>query len=185
MRAQLRIAILACSLLLCAAAADAGTCPAEPFVKNAGAVLMRAARSDSPAAFSGMVQRYADVRSLAFFALGPYRGKLPKAQEGQYVSLTLSFMGRFLANHAGRFNGNGLTIVSCTGDGATMTVTAKLSGGQKVIFRLSRTRNGFKVRDLNVSSIWLAQQLRSNFVGTLKRADGDLDALFRYLKTYS
>ncbi|MFT3987120.1 ABC transporter substrate-binding protein [Aestuariivirga sp.] len=185
MRAHLRIAVVAVSLLFGAAAADAATCPAEPFVKSAGAVLMRAARSNSPASFSGMVQRYADVRGLAFFALGPYRGKLPKAQEGEYVSLTLSFIGRFMANHAGRFNGNGLTVISCTGDGANMTVTAKLSGGQKVIFRLSRTRGGFKVRDLNVSSIWLAQQLRSNFVGTLKRADGDLGALFRYLKTYS
>jgi ABC-type transporter MlaC component len=34
-----------------------------------------------------------------------------------------------------------------------------------------------------VSGIWLVQQLRSTFVGTISRANGNIDELFKYLKS--
>ena len=33
--------------------------------------------------------------------------------------------------------------------------------------------------------IWLVQQMRSTFVGTISRNDGDIDALFKYLEALS
>jgi ABC-type transporter MlaC component len=39
------------------------------------------------------------------------------------------------------------------------------------------------VRDVNVSSVWLAQPLRSTFVGVMRRNRGDFAALFKYLRT--
>ena len=157
-------------------------CPAEPFVKNAGAAMMGAARRKSPAAFAGVAARYTDMHHIALFALGQHRADLPKAQEAEYVALTKGFVGRFMAKHAGRFNGNGLSVTECRGAGRAVTVSARLSGGQKVVFKLNKTRNGYKVNDMNVASIWLAQQLRSTFTGVIRRNGGDIDALFRYLR---
>jgi len=176
----LKVALVSATLLLPAGNAAAG-CAAEPFVRNAGAAIMGAARARSATAFSGVASRYADLRSIAIFALGPYRGSLRRSREAEYVRLTRAFIGRFMLKHARRFTGDGLNIISCTG-GRTLTVKVKLRGGQNVIFRIHKTRAGYRVQDLNVSSVWLAQQLRSTFTGVIRRNDGDVGALMRFLR---
>jgi ABC-type transporter MlaC component len=152
-------------------------CPAEPFVRNAGQAFMAAAASKSPAAFTNAAARYADLRSISFFALGQYRGQLPKAKEAQYLALTRKFMGAFMAYYGSKFSGSGVTIVSCQG----MLVNAKFTGGQKIVFRLSKAGNGFRVQDVSVSSVWLAQQMRSKFTGVIRKNGGKIDALLEYL----
>ena len=105
------------------------------------------------------------------------------AQKAEYVALTRGFIGRFMARHASRFSGSGLKITGCSGTKNALIVNTQLSGGKKIIFKLYRTRRGYLVRDVNVSSVWLAQQLRSTFVGVMRRNRGDFAALFKYLRT--
>jgi len=157
-------------------------CDAEAFVNTAGLAMIRAARQKSATALAGVASRYGDLHSLAMFALGPHRKKLLKSREGEYVSLTRAFIGRFLAKYSGRFSATSLSVASCTGEAKTPTVTAKLSSGQKMVFRLYKTRKGYMVRDVNVSSVWLGQQMKSTFAGVLNRNGGNMDALFAYLK---
>ncbi len=78
------------------------------------------------------------------------------------------------------FRASNLTILDCATSGKTIVVTAKLSTGGKVIFRIAKG-GGYKVMDLNMKGIWLAQQMRSTFVGTITRT-GSIDGLFKYLK---
>ena len=180
--AHLKVAFVSAALFLSADNAAAASCAAEPFVRNAGTAIMGAARTRSAAAFSGVASRYADLRGIALFALGPHRASLAKSQEAEYVALTRVFIGRFMARHAGRFNGTGLNVTSCTGGGRALTVKVKLTGGQTVIFKLYKTRSGYRVQDLNVSSVWLAQQLRSTFTGVIRRNGGDVGALLAFLR---
>ncbi|MGH6855435.1 MAG: ABC transporter substrate-binding protein [Aestuariivirga sp.] len=175
-------ALLLAGVIALPGSATAGRCVAESFVKNAGAAIMRAARTGSAEAFSGAASRHADVNVIALFALGPYRRSLPKSREAEYVRLTRAFIGEFMARYAGRFNGTGIDIISCTGGPRALIVKARLTGGQNVIFKLHKTRAGYRVQDLNVSSIWLAQQLRSTFTGVIRRNDGDIGALLNYLR---
>jgi phospholipid transport system substrate-binding protein len=153
-------------------------CAAGTFVMNAASAIQSAARSRSPAAFAGVAARYTDLRGIALFALGPHRSKLGKGEEGRYVNLTKGFIGRFMAKNAGRIAGSGLKVVDCSAS----TVTAQMSNGRKIIFRVYPTRGGFRVRDVNVSSVWLAQQLRSSFTGVIRRNNGDIGALYAYLQ---
>ena len=102
---------------------------------------------------------------------------------GVFSLLTRGFIGRFMARHAGKFSGNGLKITGCVGSKNDLTVNTQLSTGKKIIFRLYKTKRGYLVRDVNVSSVWLAQQLRSTFVGVIRRNNGDIAALFKYLRT--
>jgi ABC-type transporter MlaC component len=157
-------------------------CDAEGFVTDAGKAFMGAARSRSAAAFSGAASRYADLNSIALFALGANRSSLPKSRQAEYVALTRAFIGRVLAKNSGRLRASGISVVSCTGTPKALTVSTRLSGGQKVVFKLYKTRGGYRVRDVNVSSIWLAQQLRSTFASVLRKNGGDIDALFNYLR---
>ncbi len=179
--AHLMVALVAAGLLLPADNAEAA-CVAEPFVRNAGAAIMGAARARSATAFANAASRYADLRSIAIFALGPHRASLRKSDEAEYVRLTRAFIGRFMLRHARRFGGDGLSITSCTGGNRALVVKVKLRGGQNVIFRIQKTRAGYRVRDLNVSSVWLAQQLRSTFTGVIRRNNGDIGALMAFLR---
>lgn len=178
------IAILTVSLLFLLSFNTAvNACEAQAFINNAGNAMMGAARVGSPKAFSGVASRYTDLNSIALFALGPNRAAMNKTQQAEYIVLTRGFIGRFMARHAGKFSGNGLKITGCVGSKNDLTVNTQLSTGKKIIFRLYKTKRGYLVRDVNVSSVWLAQQLRSTFVGVIRRNNGDIAALFKYLRT--
>jgi ABC-type transporter MlaC component len=161
------------------AAAD---CPAGPFVLNAATAIQSAARSHSPAAFSGVAARYTDLRGIAMFALGPHRSLLGPGEEGKYVTLTKGFIGRFMARNSSRVAGDGLRIADCKGSGGNYTVTAQMSNGRRFVFRVAGRKGGFRVQDVNVSSVWLAQQLRTSFTGVIRRNNGDIGALYAYLQ---
>jgi ABC-type transporter MlaC component len=149
-------------------------CAAETLVMGAGKAFASASRSGSASAFMSAASRYADTRSIALSALGPHRKSLSKSQEGEYVRLAQNFMGQFMSKYSGRFDTTGLKITTCSGN----IVTATANGGRKVIFRVS----GGRVQDVNVSSVWLAGQMRSTFVGVLNRNNGDIGALLNYLR---
>jgi ABC-type transporter MlaC component len=163
-------------------AAMAEKCEAAGFVKSAGQAYDRAASSGSASAFASAAARFSDLRSLSLFALGRYRKDLPKAREAEYLKLTREFIGETLKTHGSGFAGASLVITECKQSGGNLVVSARTSGGTKVIFRLARAGGGFTVRDVNMKGVWLVQQMRSTFVGTINRT-GSIDGLFRYLKS--
>ena len=61
-------------------------------------------------------------------------------------------------------------------------MSARTSGGTKVVFRIARTGGGYTVKDINMRGVWLVQQMRSTFVGTITRT-GSIDGLFKYLRS--
>lgn len=173
---------LAMMMGLAANAQAAANCPAGPFVLNAATAIQSAARSQSAAAFSGVAARYTDLRGIALFALGPHRSRLGKGEEGRYVALTKGFIGRFMAKNSSRVAGSGMTITDCKGGSGRYVVTAQMSNGKRFVFRVAGRKGGFRVQDVNVSSVWLAQQLRSSFTGVIRRNNGDIGALYAYLQ---
>lgn len=175
------LALLA--LLWPAPQAHAANCAAEAFIIGAGRTYDQAARSGSAAAFANGVARYSDMRSVALFALGRYRKLLPKNRESEYIALTRKFMGEFMKEYGKDFRVGTMKVQDCTGPDSNMLIVAKTAGGDKVSFRVARSGGSWVVRDMNVSGIWLVQQLRSTFVGTISRGNGDIDELFKYLKS--
>lgn len=178
----LRIGLAIATLALGISTAQAGpTCEAAGFVTGAGNAIDRAARSQSPAAFSAATARFTDLHGISLFALGSYRKQLPKSREAEYVALTRGFVGRFMAEHSSSIHASGLTITDCKPQASNLVVSAKLGGGGKIIFKLVRTQSGYRIADLNLRSTWLAHQLRSHFTAVIRRGDGDIEALFKYL----
>lgn len=170
--------ILYAALFFLLPAPNVLACPAENFVISAGKAFQMAARSNSASAFSGAAARYTDLRAISLFALGQYRGKLPKSSEAQYLALSRRYMGAFLVEYGSKFSGNGVTIVSCQGN----VVNAKFTGGQKIVFRLSKSGNGYRVADASLSGFWLAQQMRTKFTRIISKGGGDVGALLRFLR---
>lgn len=168
-------------LIAAAAPAAADKCPAASFVQSAGNAYDRAASAASPAAFASAAARYSDLRALSFFALGRYRKDLPKNREAEYLELTRQFIGRTLKKHGSGFRGTTLTITDCVNSSGGLLVSARASSGSRVIFRLARAGGGYTVKDVNMKGVWLVQQMRSTFVGTIDRT-GSIDGLFAYLR---
>lgn len=158
------------------------SCAATSYVKSVGEAYDRAAQAGSASAFANAAARYSDLRSLSLFALGRYRKELPKSREAEYLALTRKFIGAFMAENGKGFRASDLEVVNCKQSGSNILVDARLSTGGKVKFRLSKRGSGYRVQDVNMRGIWLAQQLRSTFVGTISRT-GSIDGLFKYLNS--
>lgn len=182
LRAMFFAASTAVAVALSSLPAAALECPAAGYITNAANALIGAARSGSPSAISSTVARYTDMRGIALYALGPYRSKLPPSRQSEYVSLTRSFIGRFMASYSDEFRSAGFTPVSCSKSGNAVIVNGKLSGGQTVVLRVAKSRGGYRVLDMNISRVWLAQQLRTKFVSVIRKNGNDVDALFNFLR---
>jgi ABC-type transporter MlaC component len=152
----------------------AENCPAAGTIKNAASALVVAAQRGSAPAFASALVRYADVNAIALSALGKYRSGLPGSRQGEYVRNAYRYMSQSLAKHAGSFGkSSNLTIESCDGN----LVETSLSGRSKMLWRLS----GGRIRDVRVSGVWLAIQLRSKFTDIIGRNGGDVTALLDFL----
>jgi ABC-type transporter MlaC component len=173
---------LAMALGLAPPAPAAARCEVAAFVQSAGEAYDRAARIGTPEAFASAAARYSDLRAISFFALGRYRKDLPKAREAEYLALTRKFIGSFMVEHGAGFRASDLEIIDCKPSGPFIVANVRLSTGGKVIFRIARTATGYQIADISMEGIWLVQQMRSTFVGTISRT-GTIDGLFAYLKS--
>lgn len=170
------------ALLLLVLPSRAASCPPASTIISAGRAYDQAARAGSAAAFASGVARFSDMRSIALFALGRYRSQLPKDREAEYIALTRNFMGHFMLEHGKDLRVGTLEIIECKGPASNMVVTARTSAGERITFRVYKAGSGWLIRDMKVSGIWLVQQMRSAFVGTLSRTNGNFDELFRFLR---
>ena len=166
-------------ILMFSGQAQAASCPAERFIQNAGAAFMNAADVGSPQAFTSAAARYADLRSVALFALGPYRRDLDPGMEGKYIARAKAFMGRFMAEHASRFSGSDITITSCAQTAGGLIIGAKFQDGGNITFRL---RGQNRIEDVSVSGIWMAQTMRSKFTSVINNHGGDVNSIMTYLE---
>ena len=149
-------------------------------MRSAAQAYDRAAASGSTAAFASAASRFSDLRSISLFALGQYRKDLPKSREAEYLSLTRKFIGDTLKRHGSGLRGGKLEILDCTSSDGGLVVTTRSASGKKIVFRLGRAGGGYTLKDVNMQGVWLAQQMRSKFVGTIRRT-GSIDGLFAWL----
>lgn len=172
----------AIGLALVAAVMAAGpvraqSCPDADLVQAAASSLNQAASTHSPQAYAAVVDRFANVPSLAMFALGPFQSALPASQRDEYVQLTRDYIGRMLAQQAGSLAGSEVVIQNCYTQGQHAFVDTSVAG-RRVVWRVGDGH----IADVNVGGMWLAPQLRSNFVSVLQRGNGDIAALLSYLR---
>lgn len=180
-RSMLGLSIMAIASMHDPAPSPAQDCAAAPFVNSAARAFMKAANGGSPGAFSSAIDRYSNIDMIALYALGPYRAKLPKARQREYVRRTKIFIGKLLAENASRFSADGITINSCKSSGGAMIVDSRLSSGERIIWRLVGKGSNYRVEDVSVQQVWLAQQLRTTFVHKIRSNGNSVDALIDLL----
>lgn len=175
-------ALLLASALISNSTANAGTCPEATVAIKAGNAFLKAAKTGNTSDFASALATYSDMTHISMFGLGKYRSSLPRRLAAEYVSLSSRYVASTLSGFARKFRANSIEFIDCQGD---QVITRLNFGGgrrpQRVIWRFAHG----KVIDINVQNAWLVQLLRSNFVGILNDADGNIGTLLSTIKVAS
>ena len=129
------------------------------------------------------------VREISLFVLGPYRRNLDSVQKTEYINLIKRFVSEIYSIRLASFPSGDFSILSSTDNGRS-GVIVKTSiqflndpNPTKIDWRLIKKQDGnFKIFDIRVVGIWMAQEQRSTFTSFLSKNNGNIDKLMDRLK---
>lgn len=178
----------ACFLGLAAAApqlALAATA-AESYVGRIGNSVIEAANSGSVASFRSLLRQNADIPSIALFSLGQYRKNLPEAAKAEYYQLVEQSISSVFAAHTSKLAGKTLTVSGSRSAPDSVIVASRLeqAGGRSipVLWRVVQRGGGYKIFDVSVDGVWLANTQKTSFTSVLQRNGGSIQALMDHLR---
>jgi len=184
-RIVLSLGALAVSSVMHVSLANAAS-PAESYVEKIGNGILSAARAKSVGKFRSLLKRNGAISTIAIYSLGPYRKKLPASRKGEYYKLVTNHISKVFAAHSSKLAGQSLKATSSRSKGKSVIVKSKLkySSGKTstVTWRLIKRGRSFKVFDVNVQGIWLANTQKTDFISVMRKNGGDINALFTYLR---
>lgn len=189
---------LAVPLLLCfalaGAPAQASTEEAIAFVETVSeqAIAIISDKSASPqereAAFRSLLNDNADMDRIAAFALGQYMRTPDDAQRTEYRDLVENFIVKVYVTRLTDYNDEKLTILGARERGESQAIVQSeirfTTGRQPVSvdWWLVRKGDGYKIFDVNVVGVWLAQEQRSAFTSVIRNNGGNFNALLKHLR---
>ena len=129
------------------------------------------------------------VREISLFVLGPYRRNLTTNQTEEYINLIKRFVSEIYSIRLASFPNGSFTIVNATDNGRSGIIVKTLiqfegnKNPTKIDWRIIKNQNSeFKVFDIRVIGVWMAQEQRSTFTSFLSKNNGDVNKLMFKLK---
>lgn len=149
-----------------------------------------AGRAEREAAFGKLLDETADMQKIAAFALGQYL-RLPTPEEkAEYLTLVRNFVVKVYVTRLSDYHNEKLVITGSKPKGdkqALVDSQINFTNGRepvKVTWWLVKDASGqYKIFDVNVVGIWLAQEQRSAFSSVIANHDGKFSSLIEHLKT--
>ncbi len=167
--------------LMIAAPIEAQACGAKGFVKEVSGKMLSAAKSGSVGRFRSLIKNYADVGAIGSFALGRHRTLVPASNKTAYEKGMLEFMAKTLANYGRKFRAIDVEVGRCAGSKVNAKLIRSSGRAQPVIYKVKKRGARYKVVDLQVQNVWLGPLLRTTFDGVIKKAGGNIKALYKFL----
>jgi len=171
--------------------AAAAVNPAEGYVDRIADEVMSLANSGAKGTalrgrFASVLNRYINLRTIANFALGPYRKKLRPSDKNEFYTLFNNYAAALFVYYVDDFKGSDLEIISTSKQGSFITITSAIilkgGGREQVKWRLVPAGGGYKVSDINIKGVWLTIATKKSFSDVLNRSKGDFQALFAELR---
>tara|TARA_X000000368_G_scaffold18821_1_gene14883 strand:- start:373 stop:978 length:606 start_codon:yes stop_codon:yes gene_type:complete len=129
------------------------------------------------------------VREISLFVLGPYRRNLDSVQKTEYINLIKRFVSEIYSIRLVSFPSGDFSILSTTDNGRSgiiVKTSIQFSNDPnptKIDWRLIKKQDGnFKIFDIRVVGIWMAQEQRSTFTSFLSKNKGNIDKLMDRLE---
>ena len=129
------------------------------------------------------------VREISLFVLGPYRRNLDSAQKIKYINLIKRFVSEIYSIRLVSFSSGDFSILSSADNGRSgiiVKTSIQFSNDPnptKIDWRLIKKQDGnFKIFDIRVVGIWMAQEQRSTFTSFLGKNNGNINKLMDRLE---
>ncbi len=156
--------------------------PAVRHLQTVASELLRAQQRGTIKSFSAVLARRADVPAIADYSLGRYKSALPRSKKALYYRGVRTFMARYFADQSRKYRIVKTAIDKTPRkDGADMLVRSKVwlaSGATyNVVWRLHKTRKGWRINDVKVLGFSLSFLQRGIFYKYLRKKHGDVNAL--------
>jgi len=129
------------------------------------------------------------VREISLFVLGPYRRNLTSDQREKYINLIKRFVSEIYSIRLASFPSGDFSVLGSTDTGRSGIIVKTLiqfsddPNPTKIDWRIIKNKNGdFKIFDIRVIGVWMAQEQRSTFTSFLSKNNGNIDNLMDRLK---
>ena len=181
---------LALAAMFGLAAPASASAAAEDYVKGIAQDVMDLANAGQKgpalrAKFAALMNRYINLRSIADYALGPYKKSLPADQRDEFYDLVSNYAAALFVYYVEDFRGTQLEIISTTKQGKFTVIQSAIKGKggrEQVRWRLTPSGGGYRVSDVNIKGVWLTISMKDRFSKVLKSSKGDFGPLFAELK---
>lgn len=138
--------------------------------------------------FRGIIEEYIAFKTIARWVLGRYWRSADEAQQGRYLSLFEDLMVATYAHRFQDYGGEKLEVFATRViDDSQWLVQSRIKrpdadGELKVDWRVRRSSDQFRIIDIMVEGLSMAQTQRSEFSSVLRGNGGDLDAMMNDLE---
>ena len=140
--------------------------------------------------FQTLLRENADLKKIAAFSLGRYVRTPDQAQKAEYLDLFETFIVKVYVTRLSDYNDEKFDVTGAQEKGSKgreviVSSQIKFTNGRPPVdvkWWVLREGDGFKVFDVNVAGIWLAQEQRDQFTSILNSNNGDFSALLSHLK---
>ena len=129
------------------------------------------------------------VREISLFVLGPYRRNLTSDQREEYIKLIKRFVSEIYSIRLASFPSGDFSVVGSNDTGRSGIIVKTLiqflddPNPTKIDWRIIKNKNGdFKIFDIRVIGVWMAQEQRSTFTSFLSKNNGNIDKLMDRLR---
>ncbi|PCJ71969.1 MAG: hypothetical protein COA62_05290 [Rhodobiaceae bacterium] len=145
---------------------------------------------DREAAFRMLFVGNMDVPRIGAFALGQYVRTPTSEQKVEYLRLVEDFIVKVYATRLSDYTNQVFNILSSQpkgNRGTEIIVTSQIEfktgrAPVPVEWWLLRDGDSFKVFDVKVVGIWMAQEQRSSFISVIRNNNGDFNALLTHIE---
>jgi phospholipid transport system substrate-binding protein len=132
-----------------------------------------------------------DVPRIGVFALGQYARTPTAEQKTEYLELVEEFIVKVYASRLSDYTDQQFTVLSSQPKGSKgkeviVSSQIEFTTGRAPVpveWWLLKTDDGFKVFDVKVLGIWMAQEQRSTFISVIRNNGGDFSALLKHIET--
>ena len=130
-----------------------------------------------------------DIKKISLFILGPYRKNLKSSESSKYFNAIKNFISKVYAKRLSSYPSGNIKIIKVEEKGRRGIIVSSLinfNDRPNPIsidwWILESSVSDYKVFDIRISGIWMAQEQRSTFTSFLSKNNGEIANLINKIE---
>tara|TARA_B110000008_G_scaffold221778_1_gene222222 strand:+ start:118 stop:726 length:609 start_codon:yes stop_codon:yes gene_type:complete len=130
-----------------------------------------------------------DIKKISLFILGPYRRNLKSSESSKYFNAIKNFISKVYAKRLSSYPSGNIKIIKVEEKGRRGIIVSSLinfNDRPNPIsidwWILKSSVSDYKVFDIRISGIWMAQEQRSTFTSFLSKNNGEIANLINKIE---